>query len=333
MKYLNLCIFLIIFGGYNCYGQVDYNTTIIEDFERDTTWIWAPWQDCTLPKSSLSRGAAHSGNLGLNCLDDCFRRTDISIGYPKQVISCWVRFQRKTNAYLGFGIDSIENENAYFLCVAPEKNTLDFRRSPDYTYPFLKSVSTNYKMNVWYFVELTYNTKTNVTGKLYASNGKTLLNSLTIELPDLSPGGVSFKGHFLHVDELSAGTKRMVSETSFHPKFGTPVVLKNVLFETNKSVLLDESFKELNSLLVYLKSNPTNKITIVGHTDNSGNEAENKKLSEERAKAVANYLINGGISKANISCIGFGSLNPITTNDTEEGRRKNRRVEITIKTN
>lgn len=170
-------------------------------------------------------------------------------------------------------------------------------------------------------------------GKIYLSDGKTLLNSITIELPDLVAGGISFRVHFLHIDDLHAGAKQLGSDTSFHPKLGTPVVLQNVLFQTNKSILLDESFKELNNLLVYLKGHPTYKITIVGHTDNGGNEAENKKLSEERANAVAIYLIKGGISKANISCIGLGHMNPIATNNTEEGRRKNRRVEITIKTN
>jgi hypothetical protein len=59
------------------------------------------------------------------------------------------------------------------LSAAAEKGSFDFRKSPDYTYPDLKSVSQTYKLNVWYKMELTYNTKTNVTGRLYSSNGTT----------------------------------------------------------------------------------------------------------------------------------------------------------------
>lgn len=71
-------------------------------------------------------------------------------------------------------------------------------------------------------------------------------------------------------------------------------------------------------------------ITIFGHTDNSGNEKTNKELSIGRAKAVADYLILKGISNARISYTGYGSLNSVATNDSEEGKQQNRRVEFKI---
>jgi outer membrane protein OmpA-like peptidoglycan-associated protein len=83
-------------------------------------------------------------------------------------------------------------------------------------------------------------------------------------------------------------------------------------------------------LVAYLKRNPSYKINIVGYTDNIGSEEKNKSLSEARAKSVADYLVKGGIDKANINHKGLGSLNPIATNTTEEGRQKNRRVEFSV---
>jgi hypothetical protein len=317
-------------------AQTEAEIPIIEDFETDATWIWQPWYQCTNPNSSLNKGSAHSGKFGLNCLDDCFNRTDLQIGSPGQVISCWVRFQRKTNAYLGFGgRNSVETERGYYLVLAPEKNSFDFRRSPDYTFPNLKSVTQTYKMNAWYRFELTFNTSTNVTGRLYASNGYTLLNTITLEVPDLLPGGIAFRGHFLHVDDLRAGsrTAQLFADTSFAPKLGEPLILKNIVFEVNKSNLLEQSFVELNKLVVYLKRNPNYKINIVGYTDNIGKEVDNKNLSEDRAKAVAEYLIKSGIDNARIKHLGLGSLKPIASNTTEAGRQKNRRVEIILLTN
>ncbi len=331
----NVFLFLIILTcSFNkIYGQTRTELPIIEDFERDTAWIWLPWRECTHPNSSINKGCAHSGKFGLNCLEDCFDRTDIQIGLPGQVISCWIRFQWKTNAYLGFGINSIGMGHGYHLCMAPEINSFDFRRSADYTYGLLKSVTQNYKMNRWYRLELTYNTSTNVTGKLYSGNGTTLLNSITLEIPDLSPGGISFRGHHLHVDEIRGGSKQVIADTSFAPKLGVPLVLKNIVFESNKSNLLKQSFVELDKLVAYLKRNPNYKINIAGHTDNIGKEIDNNNLSKARAKVVADYLTENGINKANIKHFGFGSLKPVATNSTEEGRQKNRRVEIIIKAN
>ncbi|MES2133330.1 MAG: OmpA family protein [Bacteroidota bacterium] len=107
-------------------------------------------------------------------------------------------------------------------------------------------------------------------------------------------------------------------------------VLKNVLFNTNETILLPPSYPELNVIVEYLKKNPQTHIEIFGHTDNSGNETANKKLSTGRAKAVASYLISGGIDKDRIKYNGYGSLKPIATNNTEEGKQQNRRVEFII---
>ncbi len=109
-----------------------------------------------------------------------------------------------------------------------------------------------------------------------------------------------------------------------------PVVLKNVLFETGSYTLLPESFFELEQLATLLKENPELKIEIRGHTDDVGNDEDNLLLSENRAKAVFQYLEIKGVSENRLSYKGFGESQPITTNETEEGRSQNRRTEFII---
>ena len=116
----------------------------------------------------------------------------------------------------------------------------------------------------------------------------------------------------------------------FLPKFGVSVALKNIFFTSNESELLSESSLELDKLVQYLKKDINTTIVINGYTDNTGNEDKNKTLSDARAKAVAKYLILKGIDKTRIKYAGNGSESPIATNDTEQGRQLNRRVEFTI---
>lgn len=113
-------------------------------------------------------------------------------------------------------------------------------------------------------------------------------------------------------------------------KVGKKVVLKNILFETGKSVLTANSYTELNRLLNIMTENAEIKIEISGHTDKTGSEPINFKLSEARAKAVLDYLVQKGIDRSRMESKGFGSLQPITENATPAGRAKNRRVEFKI---
>lgn len=113
-------------------------------------------------------------------------------------------------------------------------------------------------------------------------------------------------------------------------QIGESIILKNLVFETNRSEILPGSFTELNKLTAYLKQYPQYKIELSGHTDNIGKEEDNQKLSEARAKAVAEYLTKNGIAKDRVSYKGYGSSKPLKTNDTEEGRQQNRRVEFVV---
>jgi outer membrane protein OmpA-like peptidoglycan-associated protein/thiol-disulfide isomerase/thioredoxin len=107
------------------------------------------------------------------------------------------------------------------------------------------------------------------------------------------------------------------------------ITLTNVLFDHDKAVLTGKSFPDLDKLVLQLKKSQM-KIEIRGHADHSGNEAKNQVLSEERAKAVINYLISKGINKDRLFYKGYGSTKPVASNDSDEGRRQNRRVEFVI---
>lgn len=330
-KRLLLFLSFFLFLLNKSYGQTDKDLPVIEDFETDSIWVWKPWVNLINDRSIKTVSAAHLGKFGLNCQGEAYvDRTDKEIGLPGQAISWWMRFQSNTRANCGFAINA--SSQGFFLCIDPSTNTLHFAKSADYTYPLLKVVSQKYKLNVWYRAEVIFNTTTNVTGKLYASNGTTLLNSITLEIPNLSLGGISFNGLHLHVDDIRGGTrtKQVFADPSFAPKLGVPLILKNIVFDLNKSELLNQSFVELDKLVAYLKLNPTYKINILGYTDNIGNEENNKRLSQARAKAVADYLIKHQINQTNIVFNGLGSSNAIATNATDEGRQKNRRVECVI---
>ncbi len=111
------------------------------------------------------------------------------------------------------------------------------------------------------------------------------------------------------------------------------VVLNNIFFDTDKFDLKSESFIELDKLVVMLQKNNAMKIEIRGHTDNTGSKEHNKQLSENRAKSVYNHLISKGIAANRLTYKGFGDSLPIETNDTPEGRSKNRRTEFRVISN
>ena len=110
----------------------------------------------------------------------------------------------------------------------------------------------------------------------------------------------------------------------------TKVVLEDLFFDVDKWVIKSDSELTLNNLLDYLTDNPDVSINILGHTDDTGTPQHNIRLSENRAKAVFTWLTKAGIDKDRLSYEGKGQDEPIDTNDTEEGRSKNRRVEFVI---
>lgn len=109
-----------------------------------------------------------------------------------------------------------------------------------------------------------------------------------------------------------------------------PIILHNLYFATNATTILPESEQALTDLYEMLTDNPDIRIRLTGHTDAVGSERDNQILSEGRANSVRQNMIDRGIAPERIEAVGKGKSEPIASNDTEEGRAKNRRVEMTI---
>jgi outer membrane protein OmpA-like peptidoglycan-associated protein len=112
---------------------------------------------------------------------------------------------------------------------------------------------------------------------------------------------------------------------------GILVSLKgDILFDTGKANLKPDASERVNKIAEILAKYPEDRIVVIGHTDNVGNNEINQRLSENRANAVKVALLSQGVPAENITVVGMGKSQPIASNNTPEGRAKNRRVELNI---
>jgi OOP family OmpA-OmpF porin len=105
-------------------------------------------------------------------------------------------------------------------------------------------------------------------------------------------------------------------------------VVENLLFDFDKAIIKSKYYKDLDEVVRVLKDNPYLNVEIQGHTCNIGTDRYNQRLSERRAKAVKDYFMKKGIPKERLSSIGYGEKKPAFSNQTKDGRRQNRRVEL-----
>lgn len=110
----------------------------------------------------------------------------------------------------------------------------------------------------------------------------------------------------------------------------TRAELSGISFRAGSAELVPSSLSTLDRTIAGLKKNAKAKVEIEGHTSSEGGEEFNQKLSEERAKSVRDYMIRKGISKDRVTAVGYGYSRPKASNDTEEGRRQNRRIEVRV---
>lgn len=146
---------------------------------------------------------------------------------------------------------------------------------------------------------------------------------------------VNRKGYLFFSENFSLSQK--IPDSTYHIDIplqpieaNAAIILKNIFFDVNKYDLKTESTSELDKVVMLLKDNPTLKIQISGHTDNVGKAADNLKLSNDRAQSVVKYIVTKGIDIKRLTFKGFGATVPIATNDTEEGRARNRRTELSV---
>lgn len=169
------------------------------------------------------------------------------------------------------------------------------------------------------------------TSRAVASTG------YAVQIPSTSEYTVKIEaqGYVSAMEKLDIHTYEMPElEMNFKlqpVEIGTKVNLKDVLFEQGRTNLLSQSYPELDLVVSFLKANPKVRIELSGHTDNRGIPGQNVKLSQSRVDKVKDYLVSKGVEKRRISGKGYGGSQPIASNDSEETRQLNRRVEFTIK--
>lgn len=129
-------------------------------------------------------------------------------------------------------------------------------------------------------------------------------------------------------EELEAEESEISETDTLTP--GSTFSLRFILFETDKDVLLNESYIELDKVVRIMKKHPSIELEVRGHTDNQASDEHNQDLSERRALAVKKYLLSRGIEAFRLTTKGFGETRPVADNETEEGRALNRRVEFLV---
>ena len=145
------------------------------------------------------------------------------------------------------------------------------------------------------------------------------------------PGFLFYSDNFSLKDKVADYNKPYQLQIPLQPIDTGIIELKNIFFDVNKWDLKAESKAELQKIISFLKANPTLKVEFSGHTDNSGDKAFNKTLSNNRAKAIYDYVIEKGqIPSANLSYKGYGDTKPKAPNDTPENKAKNRRTELKV---
>jgi len=176
------------------------------------------------------------------------------------------------------------------------------------------------------------------TGELIAVNKS---NSATGKYLVVLPAGKTYsvsankEGFFFHSEAFdvpsSSKFQEIKKDIMLKPiEKGAKVVLNNIFFETGKATLSPQSYVELEKASDLLKANPSMIIEVGGHTDNVGDDESNMKLSHDRAKSVRDYLLKAGVAPNRMQAKGYGELNPIASNDNDEGRKANRRTEFVI---
>lgn len=112
--------------------------------------------------------------------------------------------------------------------------------------------------------------------------------------------------------------------------FRSASFFEDLNFETGSTQLTPESVATVDSLVAILKAYPSVSVTLEGYTDTTGEPTANKQLSLDRAVAVKELMVKGGIANSRIASAGYGQENPVANNDTEQGRAKNRRLELVV---
>lgn len=183
-------------------------------------------------------------------------------------------------------------------------------------------------------IEITDNQKNELVAT-FTSNSTT--GKYLVSLPSGKNYGIAVKAdkYLFHSENFDIPPTSVYQEVNKDillkkVEVGSKIILKNIFFDFDKATLRSESTAELERLIALLNELGSLRIEISGHTDSRGAAAYNQKLSEDRSKAVVDYLVKKGINASRLEYKGYGMTAPVASNDTDDGRQQNRRTEFKI---
>lgn len=326
---------------------------------RDVDAWWQPTQgssdyfnacgsrECNVPRNKMGFQPAHSGEAycGIYCSQEHYReylQTELKtplIAGRRYHVSFWVSLADKSPhavATLGVILTQQRTEDSIRgILMEREVADLDGNNS--------LSIATYFEPQVMNPVEEVLDNSNGwveVSGEFTAEGGERFLtigNFRPFNKSRVVPTqgtNTPLSGAYYYIDDVSVVCLEEAVEETTQPHnivtVGDIIPLWDIYFATGESEVLQQSYNELVKLRTLLEEHPGMKIELRGHTDNQGTVDYNQKLSEARAKAVMEYLIDKGIDKRRLSWTGFGKSQPVADNGTAEGRRKNRRVEYRV---
>ena len=304
-------------------------------------------RDCQVPRNKMGQQEAHSGEAycGIYCSQENYReylQTELReplVAGKRYRVCFWVSLADKSPqavATLGALLTHTRIEDSTW-------GILMDREARDYGDGMAQYIATYYEPQVMNPREnLLDNSKewVEVGGEFVAQGGERFL-TIGNFLPFNQSGVAAMErahaplpGAYYYIDDVSLRCLDTLPSASVvrtvAPREGTIVRLENLYFATGESEVLQQSYSELMRLKEMLEAYPEMRIELCGHTDGQGTVNYNQRLSEARAKAVADYLVRRGIDRRRLEWKGYGKSQPVASNDSAEGRRQNRRVEYRV---
>jgi OOP family OmpA-OmpF porin len=241
-------------------------------------------------------------------------------------------FEKPSNSYRIYLLDTKNQKNIdpdnnvskrfYLRFDQNSANGKDIQTS---FYPGFSNANVNKSTSGWRHIAISFNKR---ALKAYIDDARVInvpnigINPLGITLGFHNPSG-NLNGFIKNV-RIAKGAVPLYDKVLTDGKF----VTIGIKFDVNKSTIKPESMGTINYVVKMMQDNPEIKFSVEGHTDSDGDDAANLKLSEARAKAILNKLVELGISKERLSSKGLGESKPVVANDTPENKAQNRRVEF-----
>ncbi|NLL27697.1 MAG: OmpA family protein [Bacteroidales bacterium] len=279
------------------------------------------------PQSSQGAKSAHTGNCFAGMTTNEFLINRLSNRLEKDSfyrISFWICLAPKSDYYSRYIHYTFLFENSFVF--KNEKNIYN----KQFLFDSLINNMVQIKLNSgdcreWHLIKFYYVANGSEAGFMFGirtnfHDGNTAIcEKSRAKLKTRSP---ILKQLYYYLDDFS------IEKVEAPLVVGKPLIAKDILFETNKSDLDTNSFIYLKNIADYLMAKPKTVVVVSGYTDNSGSEQFNINLSLARAESVKKALIFYGVSPERISVNGYGSKNPVSNNNTPEGRAMNRRIEL-----